>query len=234
VEREDAVPVGARRKHHGAVRAPEASVARRPPVGSEHEGLRPTHRARARAHDPAEEERAFLVVFVAVRSRKPHVRRVPLRSVIVVVIFIVIAHGEVDDGAVVASLVIVAIGTTGTMVVHFRKEKKRGVSWFPSKYRLSFFFRQKKVFSFLFFFCVLLLFRFSFGSFVFGSFVFFSCFLFLFFFCSFDFPFLSWFSLLFVRLWSLPGFRPGSTNPFIPRKNIRLVSIKYTALMLLR
>jgi hypothetical protein len=171
MEREDAVPVGARRKHDGAVRAPEARVARRPPVGSEHEGLRPTHRARARAHDPAEEERAFLVVFGVVRSRKPHVRRVPLR---VVVIFVVIAQSEVDDGAVVASLTIVTIVTTGTMVVHFRKrEKKRGVSSFPSKYRLSFFSAKKKVFSF-------------------GSFVFFC---FLLFFCSFAF-----FGFLFFRL----------------------------------
>jgi hypothetical protein len=163
VEREDAVPVGARRKHDGAVRAPEARVARRPPVGSEHEGLRPTHRARARAHDPAEEERAFLGAFVAVRSRKPHVRRVPLRSVIVIV---VVAHGEVDDRAVV-------------VVVHFRKkEKERGVSCFPSKYRLFFFSAQKKVFSF--------------GSFVFFVF----SFSFLFFFRSFCFVFSFFFSML--------------------------------------
>jgi hypothetical protein len=167
--------VGARRKHHGAVRAPEARVARRPPVGSEHEGLRPAHRARARAHDPAEEERAFLVVFVvvvvvarvAVRSREPHVRRVPLRSVIC----IVIAQSEVDDGAVVASLAIVTIVATGTMVVHFRKkEKKLGVFVVSPSRRQNiyfpFFFRQKKWFLFFFSFCVLLLFRFSFGLFV--------------------------------------------------------------------
>jgi hypothetical protein len=210
VEREDAVPVGARRKHHGAVRAPEARVARRPPVGSEHERLRPTHRARARAHDPTEEERAFLVVVVvarvAVRSRKPHVRRVPLRSVIFI---FVVAQSEVDDGAVVASLVIVAIVTivtTGIMVVHFRKrEKKRGVfvvspsrrqniyfSFFSAKKKcFLFFFSFVLLFSFLFSFCVLLF------SFLFLSVLLSFCFLFLL--CSFVFFWGFFFLCLYLR-----------------------------------